>query len=73
MDMKYSSHRSHFQTKQFSAGQIVKIYDRMDSCTLKNPGLFFNPNAGLSLLGHFLGLFLQCLGSFCVTQPLGQM
>ncbi len=41
MDMKYSSHRSHFQTKQFSAGQIVKIYDRMDSCTLKNPGLFF--------------------------------
>ncbi len=26
---------------------------------------FFNPNAGLSLLGHFLGLFFQCLGSLC--------
>ncbi len=22
-------------------------------------------NAGLSLLGHFLGLFVQCLGSLC--------
>ncbi len=22
-------------------------------------------NAGLSLLGHFLGLFFQCLGSLC--------
>ncbi len=28
-------------------------------------GYFFNPNAGLSLLGHFLGLFVQCLGSLC--------
>ncbi len=31
MDMKYSSHRSHFPTKQFSAGQIVQMYDHMDS------------------------------------------
>ncbi len=29
--------------------------------TLKNPGLIF------------FGLFFQCLGSFCVTKPLGQM
>ncbi len=28
-------------------------------------GYFFNPNAGLSLLGHFFGLFVQCLGSLC--------
>ncbi len=35
-------------------------------------GYFLNPNAGLSLLGNFLGLFFQCLGSFCVTQILGQ-
>ncbi len=28
-------------------------------------GYFFNPNAGLSLLGNFLGLFVQCLGSLC--------
>ncbi len=34
---------------------------------------FFNPNAGLSLLGHFFRLFFQHLGSFCVTQPLDQM
>ncbi len=27
--------------------------------------IFFNPNAGLSLLGNFLGLFVQCLGSLC--------
>ncbi len=40
----------------------------------KNPGLFFfNLNAGLSLLGNYFGLFFQCLGSFCDTQPLGQM
>ncbi len=24
-----------------------------------------NLDAGLSLLGHFLGLFVQCLGSLC--------
>ncbi len=23
-------------------------------------------DAGLSLLGHFLGLFVQCLGSLCI-------
>ncbi len=28
-------------------------------------GYFFNPNAELSLLGHFLELFVQCLGSLC--------
>ncbi len=26
---------------------------------------FVHPNAGLSLLGDFLGLFVQCLGSLC--------
>ncbi len=33
----------------------------------KNPAwvILFNPNAGLSLLGHLWGLFLQCLGSLC--------
>ncbi len=27
---------------------------------------FFNPNAGLSLLDHFLWLFFECLGSLCI-------
>ncbi len=36
----------------------------------KNPVFFFFPQ----MLGCiFWGLFFQCLGSFCVTQPLGQM
>ncbi len=37
-------------------------------CTQKNPGSFFNPNAGLSL-----GLVFCCSFSvFCVTPILGQ-
>ncbi len=35
--------------------------------TLKNAGLFYNPNAGFSLLGHFMGylnIFTHVLGHF---------
>ncbi len=28
-------------------------------------GYFFNLNAEMSLLGHFLGYYFQCLGSLC--------
>ncbi len=38
----------------------------MQQAVKKILGYFFNLNAGLSLLGHFFGLFVQCLGSLCI-------
>ncbi len=37
----------------------------MQQAVNKSWVIYFNLNAGLSLLGHFLGLFFQCLGSLC--------
>ncbi len=37
----------------------------MQQAVKKILGYFFHLNAGLSLLGHFFGLFFQCLGSLC--------
>ncbi len=57
--------------------QYSKVKIIITPYTLKNAGLFFfNPNAGFSLLGHFIGLFLiflpRCWVIFIFfTQTLG--
>ncbi len=44
---------------------------------IRSKKIFFYPNAGFSLLSHFIGLFLiiftQVLGSFSVTKLLGNL
>ncbi len=52
--------------------KINEIYTKHYICSKKKS---FYPNAGFSLLSHFIGLFLiiftQVLGSFSVTKLLG--
>ena len=42
-----------------SLSMVIKI-----TCTQKTPGLFFNPNLGLVVLGQKIGLLGQKIGLF---------
>ncbi len=46
----------------------IQISGKLSACEERKSEQW-HPNAGLSLLG----VIFQCLGSFCVTLPLGQM
>ncbi len=52
------------QTKEHEDSPDIILHNT-PAALLQAEKNLFHLNAGLSLLGHFWGLFVQCLGSLC--------
>ncbi len=64
-----------FKEQQSTLDSVVTlaVRDAVDSVHSKKSWVIFLTKCWVEPFGSFLGLIFQCLGSFCVTQPLGQM